>query len=47
MGLDITMEEKKGPVFSEPLKEPKDLERLRDPKEGELDYVYNAIWLTR
>lgn len=39
----------KGPSFPEPLREERDLERLRDPATvvSELDYVFQAITLTR
>jgi uroporphyrinogen decarboxylase len=47
MGLEVKMEEKRGPVFTAPLRTLEDLERLRSPLEAELDYVYNAIYLTR
>ena len=41
------MEEKKGPVFADPLREVEDILKLRLPKENELDYVYKAITVTR
>jgi uroporphyrinogen decarboxylase len=47
MGMEVTMEEKKGPVFTDPLREVEDIHKLRLPHEHELDYVYNAITLTR
>jgi len=47
MGMEVTMEEKKGPVFGDPLRMLEDIEKLRMPLTGELDYVYNAIALTR
>ncbi|KAM6918835.1 uroporphyrinogen decarboxylase [Xenentodon cancila] len=49
MGMDVQMLAGKGPTFTEPLKEPEDLQRLRvkvDVKK-ELDYVFKAITLTR
>lgn len=47
MGLDVVMEDKKGPVFKTFLKTVEDIQLLRLPKENELDYVYNAIYFTR
>ncbi len=46
--LQVEMVEKKGPVFLEPLKEPKDIERLVRPDVAkELGYVFDAIRLVR
>jgi uroporphyrinogen decarboxylase len=47
MGLDVVMEEKKGPVFKTSLKTIDDIKNLRFPHQDELDYVYNAIYFTR
>lgn len=47
MGMTVTMEEKKGPVFADPLRTLEDIAKLREPLPNELDYVYNAITLTR
>lgn len=47
MGLEITMEEKKGPVIHNPLRNPEDILLLKPPQSTELDHVYNAIYLTR
>ena len=52
MGMEVVMVDKKGPHFPKPLETPDDeqyreiLERDVDVKK-ELDYVYNAITLTR
>ncbi|KAM8838964.1 uroporphyrinogen decarboxylase [Synchiropus picturatus] len=49
MGMDVKMLAGKGPTFTEPLKEPEDLQRLSaqvDVKK-ELGYVFKAITLTR
>ncbi|PNS20186.1 Uroporphyrinogen decarboxylase [Sphaceloma murrayae] len=52
MGMDVIMEDKKGPVFPQPLIDPEDpqyeeiLKKEVDVK-VELDYVYKAITLTR
>lgn len=52
MGMEVVMVDKKGPHFPKPLETPNDeqyrkvLERVVDVKK-ELDYVYNAITLTR
>lgn len=47
--MEVTMVPGKGPSFPEPLREEKDLERLRDPAAvaSELGYVFQAITLTR
>ncbi|KAI9501766.1 Uroporphyrinogen decarboxylase in heme biosynthesis [Coemansia spiralis] len=52
MGLEVQMVPGKGPHFPEPLKGPKDMQRLTDKKaefsvDKELDYVYKAITNTR
>uniref|UniRef100_A0A8C8YTP3 Uroporphyrinogen decarboxylase n=1 Tax=Prolemur simus TaxID=1328070 RepID=A0A8C8YTP3_PROSS len=49
LGMEVTMVPGKGPSFPEPLREERDLERLRDPAvvASELDYVFQAITLTR
>jgi uroporphyrinogen-III decarboxylase len=49
LGLEVTMVPGKGPSFPEPLREERDLERLRDPAvvASELGYVFQAITLTR
>ncbi|EQB77463.1 uroporphyrinogen decarboxylase [Camelus ferus] len=49
LGMDVTMVPGKGPSFPEPLREERDLERLRDPATvaSELGYVFQAITLTR
>ncbi|XP_054994080.1 uroporphyrinogen decarboxylase isoform X2 [Sorex araneus] len=49
LGMEVTMVPGKGPSFPEPLREERDLERLRDPAAAasELDYVFQAITLTR
>ncbi|KAF2253413.1 uroporphyrinogen decarboxylase [Trematosphaeria pertusa] len=52
MGMEVIMVDKKGPHFPDPLQTPEDkqyqeiMERKVDVKES-LDYVYNAITLTR
>jgi hypothetical protein len=46
--LQVEMVPQKGPVFLEPLKEPKDIERLVRPDVAkELGYVFDAIRLVR
>ena len=47
--MEVTMVPGKGPSFPEPLREERDLERLRDPAAvaSELGYVIQAITLTR
>jgi uroporphyrinogen-III decarboxylase len=47
--MEVTMVPGKGPSFPEPLREERDLERLRDPAAAasELGYVFQAITLTR
>lgn len=47
--MEVTMIPGKGPTFPEPLREERDLERLRDPAAvaSELGYVFQAITLTR
>uniref|UniRef100_A0A8C8X8N4 Uroporphyrinogen decarboxylase n=3 Tax=Felidae TaxID=9681 RepID=A0A8C8X8N4_PANLE len=49
LGMEVTMVPGKGPSFPEPLREERDLERLRDPATvaSELGYVFQAITLTR
>ncbi|MBF0444935.1 MAG: uroporphyrinogen decarboxylase [Magnetococcales bacterium] len=44
MGMDLDFLEGEGPVFADPLRESRDLKRLKRPNvEEKLDYVYNAI----
>ncbi|XP_028833293.1 uroporphyrinogen decarboxylase [Denticeps clupeoides] len=49
LGMDVQMVAGKGPTFTEPLKEPEDLQRLRTKVDvpAELGYVFKAITLTR
>uniref|UniRef100_A0A8C9BHV0 Uroporphyrinogen decarboxylase n=1 Tax=Phocoena sinus TaxID=42100 RepID=A0A8C9BHV0_PHOSS len=49
LGMEVTMVPGKGPSFPEPLREERDLQRLRDPTTvaSELGYVFQAITLTR
>ncbi|KAI9320204.1 uroporphyrinogen decarboxylase [Dichotomocladium elegans] len=49
MGLDVQMVEGRGPVFTDPLKTPEDVARLKEHVDvaKELGYVYDAITLTR
>lgn len=47
MGLEVVMEEKRGPVFPSPLVEPKDLERLSIPDPEALGDVFDALYLFR
>lgn len=48
MGMEVVMEEKKGPVFPHPLREVSDLEKLSKPDiEKSLGHVFDAIFLTR
>lgn len=47
MGLDYDMEEKRGPVFPRRIASPADLKSLRIAQGGDLDYVTDAIRLTK
>uniref|UniRef100_A0A3Q2Q2V0 Uroporphyrinogen decarboxylase n=1 Tax=Fundulus heteroclitus TaxID=8078 RepID=A0A3Q2Q2V0_FUNHE len=49
MGLDVQMLPGKGPTFTDPLKDPEDLQRLQPNVDvhKELGYVFKAITLTR
>lgn len=48
MGMSVEMHPGKGPVFSEPLQTPKDMERLKKVNvTKDLDYVLEAIRITR
>jgi uroporphyrinogen decarboxylase len=47
MGLDYEMEENKGPVFPKKISSPKDLSGLHVAATGELQYVLDAITLTK
>jgi uroporphyrinogen decarboxylase len=47
MGLNYEMEEKKGPVFPETISSLNDLKKLHVAKAEELDYVLQAIRLTK
>ena len=47
MGLDYEMEENKGPVFPKKISSPKDLSGLHVADAGELQYVLDAITLTK
>uniref|UniRef100_A0A8C6L3M2 Uroporphyrinogen decarboxylase n=1 Tax=Nothobranchius furzeri TaxID=105023 RepID=A0A8C6L3M2_NOTFU len=49
LGMEVQMLTGKGPTFTDPLKEPEDLQRLRASVDvnKELDYVFRAITLTR
>lgn len=47
MGLTYEMIEKKGPYFPETVEHENDLNKLRIVEGGELEYVYEAIKLTR
>lgn len=49
MGMGVQMLPGKGPTFTDPLKEPEDLQRLQPNVDvnKELDYVFKAITLTR
>ncbi|KAG9482855.1 hypothetical protein GDO78_009038 [Eleutherodactylus coqui] len=49
LGMEIRMEPGRGPVFPEPLKGPKDLQKLKPTVDvsQELGYVFRAITLTR
>ena len=48
MGLDLSFLESQGPLFSNPLRKPKDLNRLKQPDlQNDLGYVFEAIQLTR
>lgn len=48
MGMTVEMHPGKGPVFPEPLKTPKDMERLKKVNvTKDLDYVLEAIRITR
>jgi uroporphyrinogen-III decarboxylase len=41
------MEEKKGPVIHNPLKQPADIAGLTPPNAEYLEHVYDALFLTR
>jgi uroporphyrinogen decarboxylase len=49
MGMDVQMIDKVGPHFTDPLREPKDLEKLNKEVDvlKELDWAFKAITLTR
>jgi uroporphyrinogen decarboxylase len=47
MGLNYLMEENKGPVFPKNITTPADLNGLRIAEAGELQYVFDAIRLTK
>ena len=48
MGMNVTMEEKRGPVIHNFLKEPKDIiETLKAPNSDYLEHVYDSLFLTR
>lgn len=47
MGMEVLMEEKRGPVFPTPLVEPSDLDSLRIPDAEALGDVFDAIFLFR
>jgi uroporphyrinogen decarboxylase len=43
MGLDFHFEAGEGPVIAKPLREPKDIKRLRTDRAGELGYVAESV----
>ncbi len=48
MGMELTFEENRGPVFHQPLRSAADVERLRDPKEtGKLEPVFAAVQMVQ
>ncbi|MDX1563912.1 MAG: uroporphyrinogen decarboxylase, partial [Phycisphaeraceae bacterium] len=47
MGLDLEFVKGEGPVIHNPVRGPQDVERLKQPAPGDLDYVYEALKLTR
>lgn len=47
MGLNYEMEEKRGPIFPEKISSPRDLRRLRVAQSEDLQYVHDAIRLTK
>ncbi|EAR94688.1 uroporphyrinogen decarboxylase (macronuclear) [Tetrahymena thermophila SB210] len=47
MGMEVIMEEKRGPVFPQPLVEPSDLQKLSIPDPESLGDVYDALYLFR
>jgi uroporphyrinogen decarboxylase len=47
MGLDYVMEESKGPVFPDRIRSADDLRKIHISESGELQYVYDAIRLTK
>ncbi len=47
MGLNYEMEEKKGPIFPKTVSTPEDLRGLHVAEAGELQYVFDAIKLTK
>ncbi len=49
MGMDLKFVKGEGPLFLDPIRENRDLERLKDPKEAaqKLDYVYETIKIVK
>lgn len=47
MGCNYEMEEKRGPVFPQPVSTESDLNRIRVAEAGDLEYVIDAIKLTK
>ena len=47
MGLEVVMVKGKGPTFPSPLTVPEDMARLVIPEPNALQYVFDAITLTR
>ena len=47
MGMKAEMRPGEGPTFSEPLKSPEDLDKLKTVLTHELDYFYDSLFKTR
>ena len=47
MGMNIEMQEGKGPVVLKPIVEPSDIDALRRLDDSDLSPVYNALFITR
>ena len=47
MGMNVVMEEKRGPVLPEPLLDPSHLDRLSLPSSEALGDVFDTIYLFR
>ena len=43
MGMEVTFEENKGPIFKNPIESATDINKIRDYNPDELSYVYQAV----